>query len=139
MFFKFSPRIQVFPFLAFFIPLLVRVIPEILVGPFVVGFDTLGYYVPNTLLWLRQGVSFWNFIAVAPFFYVILMSVTSVGVSIVLSLKVLSPLLLGFLGIAVYFYAEKALLWSPRKSLLVCSVFNFVFCGFENFLGYASK
>jgi hypothetical protein len=31
----------------------------------------------------------------------------------------MSPLLLGFLGIAVYFYANKTLAWSPRKSLLV--------------------
>jgi len=88
-------------------------------GPFVVGFDTLGYYVPNTLLWLRNGVGFWNFMAVAPFFYVLLMGVTSVGISTVLSLKVMAPVLLGFLGIAVYFYANKALSWSPRKSLCV--------------------
>ena len=73
MFFKSVPRIQVFPFLAFFIPLAVRVIPEVLVGPFIVGFDTLGYYVPNVLTWLRVGVDLWRFIAEAPFFYVILM------------------------------------------------------------------
>ena len=70
----------VFPFLAFAIPLAVRAIPEILMGPYVVGFDTLAYYVPNTLVWLRGGVSFWNFLAVAPFFYVLLMGVTSLGV-----------------------------------------------------------
>ncbi|MCJ7559407.1 hypothetical protein MUO79_02160, partial [Candidatus Bathyarchaeota archaeon] len=49
----------VFPFLAFAIPLAVRAIPEILMGPFVVGFDTLGYYVPFTLASLTGGVSFW--------------------------------------------------------------------------------
>ena len=63
--------------LAFAIPLVVRTIPEILMGSFVVGFDTLGYYVPNTLVWLRDGVSFWAFMAVAPFFYVLLMGITS--------------------------------------------------------------
>jgi len=112
-------RSEAFPLLAFLIPLVVRAIPEILMGPFVVGFDTLGYYVPNTLVWLNDGVGFWNFLAVAPLFYVLLMGVTSVGVPIVVSLKVMSPLLLGFLGIAVYFYANKTLAWSPRKSLLV--------------------
>src|SRR4030042_4188328 len=105
--------------LAFLIPLIVRAVSEILMGPFVVGFDTLGYYIPKTLLWLRDGVGFWNFLAVAPFFYVLLMGVTSIGVPIVISLKVMSPLLLGFLGITVYFYANKTLAWSPRKSLLV--------------------
>jgi hypothetical protein len=88
-------------------------------GPFAVGFDTLAYYVPNTLVWLRSGVGFWSFLAVAPFFYALLMGLTSFGVPIVLSLKVLSPLLLGFLGVAVYFYAGKTLSWSPKKSLLV--------------------
>jgi hypothetical protein len=110
---------EAFPLLAFLIPLVVRAIPEVLMGHFVVGFDTLGYYVPNTLLWLRNGVGFWEFLAVAPFFYVLLMGVTSVGVPIVVSLKVMAPLLLGFLGVAVYFYASKTLSWSAKKSLLV--------------------
>src|SRR3972149_7225297 len=110
---------EAFPLLAFLIPLVVRAIPEILMGPFVVGFDTLGYYVPNTLVWLRTGVGFWNFMAVAPFLYVLLMGVSSVGVPIVISLKVMSPLLLGFLGLAVFSYANKTLSWSPKKSLLV--------------------
>jgi len=127
MFLKFTSKLQVFPLLAFFIPLAVRVIPEVLVGPFIVGFDTLGYYVPNVLTWLRGGVDFWGFVAVAPFFYVILMGVTVVGVPIVLSLKVLPPLLLGFLGLAVYFYAKKGLSWSPKKSLLVALVATLYF------------
>jgi hypothetical protein len=110
---------KIFPLLAFLVPLVVRAIPEILMGPYVVGFDTLGYYVPNTLVWLRDGVGFWSFVAVAPFLYVLLMGATSIGVPIVISLKVMSPLLLGFLGIAVFFYASKTLSWSPKKSLLV--------------------
>jgi len=110
---------EALPLLAFLIPLVVRAIPEILMGPYVIGFDTLGYYVPNTLVWLRDGVSFWAFLGVAPFLYVLLMGATSIGVPIVISLKVMSPLLLGFLGIAVYFYSNKTLSWSPRKSLLV--------------------
>ncbi len=32
----------VFPFLAFILPFLFRAIPEILMGPYLVGFDTLG-------------------------------------------------------------------------------------------------
>jgi len=112
----FKPR--VFLVLAFFTPLVVRAVPEVLMGSFVVGFDTLAYYVPNTLVWLRDGVGLWNFLAVAPFLYLLLMGVTAVGVPIVASLKVLSPLLLGLLGLAVYFYAHKTLSWSPRKSFL---------------------
>jgi hypothetical protein len=118
-FFERVAKPETLPLLAFLIPLVIRAIPEILMGPYVVGFDTLGYYVPNTLMWLREGVGLWNFVAVAPFLYVLLMGATSVGVPIVISLKVMSPLLLGFLGLAVYFYANKTLSWSPKKSLLV--------------------
>jgi hypothetical protein len=116
--FKSITKPKAFLLLAFLVPLVVRAIPEVLMGPYVVGFDTLGYYVPNTLGWLRDGVGFWSFLAVAPFLYVLLMGTTSIGIPIVLSLKVLSPLLLGFLGIAVYFYANKTMSWSPKKSLL---------------------
>lgn len=88
-------------------------------GPFPVGFDTLGYYVPNTLTYLSNGINPWAFIADAPLIYLPLMGLTSIGASIVLTLKVLAPLLLGFLGLSVYFYAQKTLSWSNRKSLVV--------------------
>ena len=107
------------PALAFLIPTFVRAIPEILMGPFVVGFDVLAYNIPNTLLWLRGSVSAANFVGSAPLFYLLLMGITYAGVPIVFSVKVLSPLLLGFLGLAVFYYAKKSLLWSSRKSLLV--------------------
>ena len=116
--FSFSFKPRVFLFLAFFVPLVVRVIPEVLMGSFVVGFDTLAYYVPNTTIWLQNGVGFWSFLAVSPFLYVLLMGVTAVGVPIVVSLKVLAPLLLGLLGVAVYFYANRTLSWSAKKSFL---------------------
>ena len=55
-----------FPLLAFAIPLVVRAIPEILMGQYLVGFDTMGYYVPNTLVWLGNGVSFWALNVICP-------------------------------------------------------------------------
>jgi hypothetical protein len=110
---------MIFPLLAFLVPVFVRSIPEFLMGPFVTGSDVLAHYVPNTLLWMKNGVDFWNFLSVAPLFYVLLMGITAVGVPIILGLKFLAPLLLGFLGIAVFYYANKTLSWSSKKSLLV--------------------
>jgi len=109
----------IFPFLAFAIPLIVRTIPEILMGQYLVGFDTIGYYVPGTLEWLKTGIDFWTFIADAPLIYLLTIGVTSAGGSIVILIKILSPLLLGMLGLVVYFYALKTLSWSSKKSLLV--------------------
>jgi hypothetical protein len=116
-----------FPLLAFIMPLLVRSIPEILMGEFLVGFDTMAYYVPNTLTWLRYGVTFQELISSAPLIYVLLMGITSSGASLVLSLKILGPLLLGLLGLVVFFYANKALSWSPKKSLLVALISTLFF------------
>ena len=67
----------IFPVLAFAIPLAVRTIPEILMGPYILGFDTLGFYVPNTLLWLHNGINLWSFLVVAPLFYTIFMSIVA--------------------------------------------------------------
>ena len=108
-----------FPLLAFAIPLIARAIPEILMGQYLVGFDSLGYYVPNTLGWLDTGVSFWVLMSSAPLVYVILMGVTSLGAPILFSLKVLGPLLLGLLGYSTYLYATKGLSWSSKKGLAV--------------------
>ncbi len=107
------------PFLAFAIPLIVRAIPEILMGPYLVGFDNVGYYVPNTITWLGNGVSFWSLMSSAPLFYLLLMGITSTGAPIVLTLKVLGPLLLGILGFVSYSYSNKVLSWSPKKSLVL--------------------
>jgi hypothetical protein len=109
---------HVFPLLAFAIPLLIRAIPEILMGPYPVGFDTMGYYVPTTLLWLRGGVDLNSFIATAPLLYSIIAGATAVGTPLFLVLKIASPLLLGFLGLAMYSYARIGLAWSALKSLV---------------------
>jgi len=81
------------------------------------GFDTLGYYVPVVLRWLTEGVDFWHYIAVAPLFYSTLMQTTSLGIPLALTLKIMPPLLHGFLALTIYLYASRALKWSPRKGL----------------------
>ena len=40
-----------FALAAFLVPLFIRSIPEILVGPYPIGWDTIAFYVPNTLDW----------------------------------------------------------------------------------------
>jgi hypothetical protein len=105
-----------FPLLAFIIPSIMRAIPEILMAPYVVGFDTMAHYVPTTLLWLRGSVDFGRFVATAPLFYAIVVSAVLSGGSLILVLKVLPPLLHGFLGLSIYAYAKSGLGWSIKKS-----------------------
>src|SRR5260370_30500776 len=40
-----------FALAAFLVPLFIRSIPEILVGPYPIGWDTIAFYLPNTLDW----------------------------------------------------------------------------------------
>jgi hypothetical protein len=112
-------RDVILPVLAFLIPLFVRTIPEILMGPYIIGFDTLGFYVPNALQWLHNGLNLLGFFAVAPLFYAIFMSLVAVGGSPVFVIKIISPLLLGFLGLSIFAYARKGLCWSSPKSTFV--------------------
>ena len=109
----------IFPLLAFAIPLIVRAIPEVLMGQYLVGFDTIGYYVPNTLTWLGNGVSFWGLISSAPLMYILLMGITSTGVPILFTLKITGTLLVGLLGFTTYLYANKGLSLPSKKSLTV--------------------
>jgi len=109
----------IFPFLAFTTPLIVRSIPEFLMREYLVGFDTIGFYVPSTIEWAKTGVDFLFFMADAPLLYLFTIGVVSAGGSIVLFIKILSPLLLGLLGLTIYFYANRVLSWSSKKSLLV--------------------
>ncbi|MCW3995887.1 MAG: hypothetical protein NWE98_07030 [Candidatus Bathyarchaeota archaeon] len=120
-------RELVIPALAFIIPVLIRTVPEILMGEYLVGFDPIGYYVPNTITWLNNGVSLSSLLSSAPLIYLLLMGVISTGASVIISLKILAPLLLGFLGLAIYFYAFRGLGWSPKKSLLVALVATLYF------------
>ena len=72
-------RKYLFPLLAFLVPLLIRIVPEVLMGPYLVGFDTMGFYVPNVTLWLHGGINIGGFLASAPLFYVMLISLVAAG------------------------------------------------------------
>lgn len=111
-------RIFLYPSLAFILPLIIRAIPEILMAPYVTGFDTMGHYVPTTLFWLDGRVDFWGFVATAPLFYSIVVFLVSSGASLITVLKIIPPVLHGFLGLSVYGYAKTSLVWTPRKSMV---------------------
>lgn len=120
---------RVYPLLCFLLPFAVRGLPELLMGGYIVGFDTVGYYVPVTLRWVSNGVGFWEFIGYAPLFYLLLVGLALAGFPLTVSLKVLPSLLHGFLGLVIYSYARKGLAWSCRKSLFVSLLAVLYFVG----------
>jgi len=50
-----------------------------------------------------------GFLATAPLFYVVYISTVAIAGSPVLILKIISPVLLGFLGLSIFAYAQKGL------------------------------
>jgi hypothetical protein len=106
-----------FLLLAFGVPLIVRALPEILMGSYSVGFDTMGYYVPSAMLWPHGGIDLLSFLESAPLFYLFIFPILSSGISPVLLLKIIPPLLAGSLGLILYLYARQGQGWSPVKSL----------------------
>jgi len=120
---------RIFSLLSFLVPLVMRALPEIFMGKYIIGFDTVSYYIPVTLRWINGGVGFFEFIARAPLFYVLLMQLTLVGVPLTVSLKVLPPILHGFLGFAIYLYARRGLGWSYKRGLFVSCLATLYFVG----------
>jgi len=86
-------------------------------GPYMTGFDPIGYYIPNILSWLKNGVDFWHCIATAPLLYLILMPIIVLGAPLTIVFKILSPILHGLLSLSIYLYAVRTLKWTPEKSL----------------------
>jgi hypothetical protein len=97
------------------VPLAVRAVPEVLMRPYLVGFDTMGHYVPTTL-WLMGDPSFLSYIGTAPLFYALVVSLVSLGGSLITVLEVIPVVFHGFLGLSIYAYAKRGLGWSPGKS-----------------------
>lgn len=58
-----------FALAAFLIPLGIRAVPEIIVGPYPVGFDTIAFYVPNTMDWAAGKVGLLEMLGTAPLMY----------------------------------------------------------------------
>ena len=106
------------PLFAFFVPFVVRLIPEVLMGPYLVGFDVMAHYVPTTLLWLNGNVTLMSFVATAPLLYTLTAGMTVLTGSVFIALKILPALLLGALGLSIYFFARRGLCWSSTKSFV---------------------
>jgi hypothetical protein len=119
--------------LAFIIPVIIRAIPELLMGRYLVGFDLMGYYFPEITTWLAEGMPLQGYttgiplLTTAPLFYFILIGFISIGFPLSITLKVLPSILHGFLALVMYYYARRVMAWSEKKSLLVSLFGTFYF------------
>ncbi len=94
-----------------------RAIPEILAGPYPVGWDPIAFYVPTTLYWAAGKASLLAIIGEAPFIYLISVPLYLVGMNPIWTFKFMGPILYGFLSLSVFMFLSKNVKWSQRSSL----------------------
>src|SRR5712692_3652946 len=107
-----------FALLAFLIPLGIRAIPEIIVGPYPIGWDTIAFYVPNTLDWATGKVGPLQMLGTAPLMYMISVPAYMASrVNPVWIFKVMGPLLYGIMIFALFRFLRLGLKWNDRMAL----------------------
>src|SRR2546425_9173668 len=85
-----------FALAAFLLPFTVRAIPEIIAGPYPIGWDTIAFYVPTTVDWATGRVGLLQMIAMAPLMYSFSVAVYLASrVNPVWIFKIMGPLLYG--------------------------------------------
>jgi hypothetical protein len=130
------------------IPILVRLVPELLAGPYPLGFDTIWFYAPFVKSVEAQGLSvaLANLVSThsAPSMFVLLGIVASIsGADPILITKLFGPILQGFLVFSMYYFARRGLGWNNRMCLLLIVLSSLYFVSlrfswdlFRNTLGY---
>ena len=103
---------------AFFVPLMVRSIPEILSWPYPLGLDTLTLMPTIQQAWVFT-LSPVGFLQNTNLFLLLATLLNGLFHNVITVTKILGPLLLAALSFVMYLYARKGLCWSSRKSLLV--------------------
>jgi len=109
-------------FLSFLLGFVVRLIPEVLSYPYVIGFDTVYYAwrIESGVVWYH-----WSQVFSTWLLYGISISVYNVvrGDPFLL-LKLTAPLLFGLNACGIYYFATKGLNWTIKKGLFA----SFFFC-----------
>src|SRR2546428_2367416 len=103
---------------AFLVPLGLRAIPELLVGPYPVGWDTIASYAPTTLDWASGRVGVTGMLESAPLLYSISTFLyVLLRMSPVMIFKVLGPLLYGAMIYSVFRFMRTSLDWTDKIAL----------------------
>src|SRR2546425_7640605 len=107
-----------FALAAFLVPVFIRSIPEILVGPYPIGWDTIAFYVPNTLDWAAGKAGFTEILGTAPLMYMISIPVYWVlRVNPVWIFKIIGPILYGTMVWSLFRFLRIGLKWPDKQAL----------------------
>ena len=113
---------------ALLIPFTIRIIPELIAGPYPIGYDTIGSYVPFMLDWSTGNFKSFNpFIGGWILYAVLGITYTYTHIDPVAITKLTAPLLYSGLVFSEYCFARRTLGWDEKKSgfLIVVSSLYF--------------
>src|SRR6266702_4191426 len=117
-----------FTMAAFLLPFTVRAIPEVIAGPYPIGWDIIAFYVPNTLDMAAGKMSILGITGSGPLMYAFIVPIYLLTkVSPILLFKVMGPLLFGGLCWSVFRFCEKRLGLSARSAFLSVLFLSFYF------------
>jgi hypothetical protein len=103
---------------AFLIPLGIRGAPEIIAGPYSIGWDTIASYVPTTLDLVTGKIGWQQMLGIAPLLYMISGSIYILTrANPILIFKVMGPVLYGGLMLALFRFLKIGLVWDERRAL----------------------
>ncbi|KON32657.1 MAG: hypothetical protein AC479_07020, partial [miscellaneous Crenarchaeota group-6 archaeon AD8-1] len=121
-------------FLIFFLAFFLRLLPEIIIRTYPVGYETITYYAPAMIQFqdcsavsfiefltnfLSTNQPFENTFVAGPFFYLLMFSLVEItGDNSFLILKIVAPVLYGVLALSFYFFSLKSLKFSKKTALL---------------------
>jgi len=108
--------------LSFVLGFIIRSIPEVLSYPYPIGFDTV-YYAAR----INDGVVWhhWTLVFSTWLLYAILTPLNGIMQNPFLVLKLVVPVIFALNSCGIYYFATRALGWSPRKALLASFFFTF--------------
>src|SRR3989442_1526238 len=107
-----------FALAAFLIPLFIRTIPEILVGPSPIGWDPIAFYVPTTLDWAAEKTGWVTVLGTAPLMYMLsIPAYLLTRVNPVWIFKVMGPILYGGMIWALFRFIRTGLKWPEKQAL----------------------
>jgi len=108
-----------FALAAFLLPFTVRAIPEVIAGPYPIGWDIIAFYVPNTLDMAAGRMGVWGILGSGPLMYSFIVPIYLLTrINPILLFKVAGPVLFGVLCWSVFRLCEKKLGLNVRNSFL---------------------
>src|SRR2546426_2518718 len=117
-----------FALAAFLLPFTVRAIPEVIAGPYPIGWDIIAFYVPNTLDMAAGKLGPWGILGSGPLMYSFIVPIyVLTRINPILLFKIAGPVLFGVLCWSVFRFCEKKLGLSFKSAFLSVLFLSFYF------------